>query len=265
MNLLRWAFLGSLALVACTAADGASKRKKGEVFVDDTDNTVIGQPQVPDVIEDAGIFDLGARPNTSDAGSRQRPADAGPLQNCTGTLKAGDLVVVEVMVASRSGSSDPGEWVEIMNTRDCRLQVNGVRVDSPRGTTETDSVTIGETLLLDPYETFVVAGSANAAENNALPGKILPWAKTDVLKNTGDAIRIMGSSGTVLDEFVYPEFSKLPVGTSFTFPDGCKLTDRYVSGNPSVWTKKWSLALGSWKSGFKGTPNEPNVDVGCAP
>ncbi len=253
--------LASLGLAACTVTQASSKRKKGEVYQDETDNTLVGEPATP-VVEDGGIFDIGAKPNTSDAGSRQSTTDGGKVTACSGDLKPGDLVVVEVMVSSRAGSGDPGEWVELMNTRNCRIDVEGVTIVSPRGTTDNDSVTVGESIELDPFETFVVAGSTDVAQNNGLPGKVLAWAKTDVLKNSGDTIRVTLGK-TVLDEFVYPEFKSLPVGTSFTFPDGCKLADRYVAGNPGVWTKKWSLSLGTWKAGFKGTPNAPNIDVAC--
>lgn len=261
----------AVAAAACSANE-PQKRNRGEAILDDNDYSDVGDAQAPDSIEDGGTFEIGAHPSTSDGGSVRRGADAGPSVACTGTLKAGDLVVVEVMVSSRAGSGDDGEWVEIINTRECKLDVTNVKVESPRGTvsTDVDSVTltasaIGEKIVLEPYESVVVADSNVATKNHGLPGRVFSWKAVDVLKNSGDTVKITAPSGTVLDNFTYPAFKadQLPTGTSFSFPDGCKLSDRYVAGSPTVWTKRWSVSFASYATGFKGTPNGPNTDVAC--
>src|SRR5207249_9600377 len=116
-------------------------------------------------------------------------ADAGPNNACMGSVGPGDFKIVEIMIASASGSGDKGEWVEIQSTRDCTLNAKGLSITSPRGT-GSDTITITTDAFISKYATFVVADSATSSINHGLPGKVFEWNNTDVLKNDGDTITI---------------------------------------------------------------------------
>lgn len=216
------------------------------------------------VDEDAGAaFNASSRPAAKDASvvghdAGPPPSDGGvpPKTYCTGALAAGDLAIVELMISSRAGSGDDGEWIELQSTRDCWLALDGVEIGSPRGTTN-DAVTTPAGFDLAPHATFVVADSADPAKNHGLPGTVLSFEATDVLKNSGDIVYVKHGDVTI-DSLTYPAFTNLEPGRSLAFPSDCTAPDR------ADWAR-WSLTFGTWAGAgtFEGTPNAPNDDVAC--
>lgn len=264
---------GASVLAACTVTPGSTKSRRavpvepGDDFFDD-DVEEEPPPLVSATNDAGGAFGAESRPATksADAGVDAGPGDAG---NATDTLDAGtptdplcetpigpaDLVITELMIASRAGSNDTGEWVEVTSTRDCRLSLEGLTIASPRGTTGTNTVTIRDPLELPPHGHFVVAASADPAKNHDLPGLVVAWESADVLKNGGDTVTIRRGD-VVVDEATYPSFSNLEPGRSIALPSDCVWSDR------TSWTR-WSLTFDAWSPGMKGTPNAANDDVAC--
>lgn len=256
---------GASVLFACAVgeADGTTKKKKGPI--DDPFGEEIPtaeEPMEPELVnENSGAFGASERPaspssNRDDAG----PVDAGdagarPKVYCGPTLAPGDLAVVELMISSRSGSNDSGEWVEIKSTRDCWLRLQGVAVESPRGTAAPNVATITDDFELEPHGTFVVSDSADPLKNHGIPGKVIAWESTDVLKNDGDTITVKVGT-TLIDSVTYPAFNNLTAGRTLAFPSDCAWTDR------ATWAR-WSLTFTEFTPGFKGTPNAVNADVAC--
>jgi hypothetical protein len=257
--------------VACSAAPTKKKKQvadPSELPMDDGEDPT-DPPTDPDTTVEAGAFGLTTRPKdggaSSDAG-RQPGADAGGGTKdagsgggkvyCTGPLAAGDLRVQELMIASKTGSGDEGEWVEIVSTRSCWLNLSGVKVESPRGTTGSDFVTFTTDFDLPPYGSFIVADSTDPAKNNNLPGLVFAWGNSDVLKNDGDTIRISAGT-TVIDELTYPKFSNLEYGASISFPLDCP------SWNDRNDWSRWSFSFYKWDGVHFGTPNTDNDDVAC--
>ena len=267
------ALTGASFLLACASAPAASGKKKrtpvdpGEDFFGDAPTTEEGLS--PTANGDSGAFTpASSRPASGGSGTTKDDAgtvtvDAGsadsgivePKVFCAGALQAGDLVVSEMLISSRAGSSDDGEWIEITSTRTCWLKVQGLSIESPRGTTGTNAASITEDFELAPKGSFVVADSADPVKNHALPGKVFTSASADVLKNDGDTVALkMGA--TVIDSITYPAFSNLEVGRTLAFPSDCPANVR------TDWTR-WSLTFVVYSAGFKGTPNATNDDVAC--
>ncbi|MFO0677749.1 MAG: lamin tail domain-containing protein [Polyangiaceae bacterium] len=231
--------------------------------------------QRPDSINvDSGAF-VGNRPNDggieSDAG---RPDDAGRREGgteradagaeaCDGPLAAGDLAIVELMIASASGSGDRGEWIEIQNTRDCSLNLKGLRIESPRGTSAKDGVDLQTDLILPAHGLFVVADSAVASENGDLPGTVVAFANgpADVLKNDGDTITLT-AGGVTVDALTYPALTITP-GRSVSFPADCPWSDRSNFARWSQSFRGYGPAQADGGVRLQGTPNGENVDVAC--
>ena len=263
------AFTGAALLAACASAPAATNTKTkrapaepGDEFFDE-DVVSTDDGLTPTNNPDSGAFGASERPSPSgakDAGAPlvdAGPSDGGPIVKtyCSGPLAAGDLQIGELLLSSRAGSGDEGEWVEIRSTRPCWLKLKGLVVESPRGTSAPNSATVTEDFELGPKASFVVADSADPLKNNSLPGKVFAWGAADVLKNDGDTISVkMGA--VVVDTLTYPAFSNLTAGRTLAFPDDCPATVR------ADWSR-WSLSFGAWKAGFKGTPNATNGDVAC--
>jgi hypothetical protein len=259
---------GAAFLFACMSEATPTKRKKkspvdpGDEWYDDEYPTA-EQPIEPSYVnEDSGAFGAGSRPAGGDGGGGGRPVDGGIEGGvitkiyCSGPLAAGDLAFVELLISSRAGSGDEGEWVEIQSTRpDCWLKIDGVTIESPRGQSAPNVATVPAGIELPPNGTFVVAASADPVKNNGLTGKVVAWNAADILKNDGDTITIK-SGGIVIDTLTYPAFNNLETGRSLAFPENCPWSVR------SSW-ERWSLTFTEHEPGQRGTPNEPNVDVAC--
>ena len=267
-RLLTLAFTGAAFLFACASAPAASTKKKrtpvepgDEYYDDDVPSQEDGL--TPTANEDSGAFSpAGERPAPAakDAGGPLVDAggDSGTVQPkvfCAGPLAAGDLAISEMLISSRGGSGDDGEWIEVRSTRTCWLNVKGLSIESPRGTAAPNAATITEDFELAPQGTFVVADSADPAKNHALPGKVFAWGALDVLKNDGDTVALK-AGGVVVDTVTYPAFSNLEPGRALAFPDDCPAN---VRGD---WAR-WSLTFDVFAPGFKGTPNAANGDVAC--
>lgn len=258
---------GAAFLFACVVEETAAKKKKrspadpGDEWYDD-EIPLEEQPIEPAYVnEDSGAFGAGSRPANADGGATRPDSgttpDGGLVTKifCTGPLAAGDLAITEILISSRAGSGDPGEWVEITNTRNCWLKLKGVTIESPRGAAAPNIATVDTELDLPPSGTFVVAGSADPTKNNGLTGKVVSWNATDVLKNDGDTITLK-SGATVLDSLTYPAFNNLESGRSLAFPETCAWNVR------STWAR-WSLSFTEHAPGQRGTPNGANIDVAC--
>jgi hypothetical protein len=252
---------GNLALltgfVACSPAPGArSSRVTDEPSYVDDDLV----PSEPGYIQE----DSGANlPEEAYDGSTRRSDGGLPgafSERCTGRLGPGDLEIVELMIAAKAGSDDSGEWVEVRNPRGCTVALQGIVIESPRGSAApgspvaVDRVEIKADLELRPGASLLVGNRADAARDAKLSGNVVFFGVNDVLKNEGDTVRVLlGES--LLDAITYPRTS-IPIGTSLSFPSNCDPTKRldYTLWKPSV---------RSYANGMRGTPGLPNNDVRC--
>jgi hypothetical protein len=256
---------GGAFVLACTQEAPKKKRSPTNCQIEDCYSDLpveTWDPLEPDrVDQNSGAFGPGERPSGTSSGPSTTPDagpddDAGPPPKVScGSVVAGDLAIVELMISSKSGSGDWGEWIEIQNTRDCWLELQGLSIESPRGSGTPNVASITVPIDLEPHGTFVVASSKDPAKNNGIPGIVVEWNASDVLKNDGDTITIK-KGNDVIDSLTYPRFTNLTPGRAVAFPADCTWADR------SSWTR-WSLAFDEFSPGYKGTPNAPNADVTC--
>jgi hypothetical protein len=183
------------------------------------------------------------------------PFDAGEGGVCGHSIASGDLVIVEILVESTTGTGDHGEWLEVESTRDCALSLNGLAAQCPDGA-KVISLQVQGDVWLAAHGTFLLADSANPAVNHDLPGIVLGWSGDpgDVLRNEGATITLLFGS-TIVDSVTYPSL-KLTPGVSVAFPADCPPTVR------PTWTN-WQDSVASWFPAFHGTPNAANADVHC--
>ncbi len=249
------------SLIACTVDTG--KKKRTPIDCDQEQcfaalPTEVEDPLKANVNPNSGAFGPAPeRPANKDAGSSDAGADDGgvPTKTFCPSLEAGDLSIVEIMITSKAGSGDWGEWVEIVNTRNCWLKLKGLSIESPRGSAAPNVATITQDFELAPHKTFVVADSEDPTKNNGIPGMVVAWNASDVLKNDGDTLNVK-LGDTLIDTLTYPAFANLTPGRALSFPSDCTETDR------ATWAR-WSLTFDEFTPGFKGTPNADNTDVTC--
>ena len=256
------------AMAACSAAPAAKKLPGDPVdYPDPNQDPPLDPPLEAGTTNDDGGFDLGGRESNSgtDAGGGRDDAgtlilaaggtkDAGAPVLCAGPLAAGDVKVVELMIASQSGAGDKGEWLELQSTRPCTLNLKGLRVESPRGT-GIDKAEVTTDYLVPPNGIVVIADSSAALDNHAVGNVAASFNAGDVLKNDGDTVTVYAGVNTVIDTLTYPKFT-LSSGRSVAFPWDCAWSDR------SSWAR-WSLSFNKWNGTFQGTPNADNFDVAC--
>jgi len=254
-NLRSWStYLGALALSSSLAACVIEAPKKEPLNTSPDTKAAVEQPETdtdrlePETNADSGAFGKSTSSSSSSSGSLAEK------KFCEGPLQAGDLAIVEIMISSKSGSGDAGEWVEIKSTRDCWVHLEGISVSSPRGSAGSDTATVDGALDLSPGGTFVVADSDDVTKNHGIKGSVVSWDATDVLKNDGDTITI--KLGDVeIDALTYPNLGAATAGTSVSFPSACDGAKR------SDWLS-WTASKGDFGT-LKATPNAPNDDIAC--
>jgi hypothetical protein len=183
------------------------------------------------------------------------PFDAGEGGICMRPLGPGDLIIVELLIESTSGTGDHAEWVEVMSTLNCALNLNGLSGNCPTGA-KVVTFEITTDVWIPALGTFVLADSTDPAVNHELPGLVVPWSGQpgDVLRNEGATVTLLVNSD-IVDSVTYPDL-KLTPGVSVAFPSDCP---------PSVrpqWSA-WQPSIASWFPAFRGSPNAPNDDVHC--
>ncbi len=206
---------------------------------------------------DDGGSDTGT---TTDAGTSMPDSSAPPDTSTSPDTSVptcppapGALAIVEVMVASQSGT-DRGEWFEVVNTGACTIDLAGLEIGSPTSdlTPVTHSVTAGR---VSPGGHFVFALSGDPADNHDLPFDYVygTGSRDDVfLGNTGDVLTI-AYGGLTLDRIEWTD-ADFVRGMSMTFPRGASPADNDDLG---LWCDASSVY--STRDGvFYGTPGAPN-------
>jgi hypothetical protein len=191
----------------------------------------------------------------AESGSSAPPLDAGSTGTCTAPPGPGDLIIDELMIESVDGTGDYGQWLEVMSTLPCAVNLRNLQGQCVNGA-KVRTFYVTDDLWIPPGGTFLVADSADPAINNDLPGTLITWSGQpgDVLRKLGGTATLL-SGETIVDSLTWPKMTLTP-GTSIEFPSDC---------DPSLRTdfSSWQLAVSSWFPGFYGTPNAPNDDVQC--
>lgn len=199
-----------------------------------------------DASVDAGPRDAGP----PDAG----PQDAGPqdagMPGCPPTSDR--IAIVEVMIASKTGAGDRGEWLELLNAGDCTVDLGGLQLASPAGGPDgpeaTYTISAGRTIA--PGARIVLAQSMSPTENHGLMFDEVYTAL--VFDNGGDWIELR-SGAEVIDRVEWNSIDVTP-GTSRRFPDERSIADNHIRNAWCASTALYSTAGGE----FRGTPRGAN-------
>ncbi len=158
------------------------------------------------------------------------------------------LVINEIMNNPAVVSDSYGEWLELTNTGDEVIDLNGLVLKDDGSDSHTISNPGG--LYLNPGD-FVVLG---VNDNIGLNGGVeLDYMYSGIfLGNTFDEVIIAHPNGTIIDEVWYDN------GATFPDPEGASMsldnqnTDNNIGGN-------WSVSSSPMSGGDFGSPGESNI------
>lgn len=255
MARLAWiALLPALAIGACAQGGFADAGEpdldagSGEDAGRDAGRRDAGRISLPDAgrdagpMRDAGMSDAGRMP---DAGR-----DAG-MGACAPS--ASTIAIVEVMVSSRTGAGDLGEWFEVKNIGSCTVNLAGLVIDSPTsGSPRTHMVTGG---IVAPGESWVFAQSGDSAQNHGL-GHDYVYGSTIIFENGTDSLGLT-FDGAEIDrvawtstDFMHSASRQLSIGAMPT-------------ANSDLGTTSWCNSTNVYSSAtggpFLGTPQMNNA------
>jgi hypothetical protein len=218
-------------------------------------------------VRDSGIRDSGPRDGGRDAGRMDSgppmdsgPRDSGPRDSGRDTgppgcrPAVGSLVIVEVMISSRSGAGDRGEWFEAVNTGSCSIDLAGVVIASGASTGGELTHTISGGSVA-PSQRYVFALSSAIADNHALPHDYAygSGAASDVIfNNTADWLELR-EAGVAVDRVVWPT-GGFTHGRARQFPGTPSATGNDIWSNWCDATMVYSTTGGT----FYGTPRMAN-------
>jgi hypothetical protein len=166
----------------------------------------------------------------------------------------GVVGISEVMISSRSGSGDRGEWFEVRNDGDCSVLLAGIAIVSPDpgGAEKMHLVTAG---LVFPHDSAVLALSALPADNHGVPFDYAYGNGTpdDVVLDNGNDWLELRYLGTPLDRVTWPN-GGFVTGSARQFPDSLPLG---VNDEWGRWCSA-SAVYSTTDGTFYGTPGDPN-------
>lgn len=158
-------------------------------------------PDVPEVIEDVpDIEELDTTPDTT-------PDDVSdevvipPNPDTT-------VVITEVMYDPEGVADDKGEWVEVYNTTQDSINLNGWRLAGVDG----NQIIVFGSVWIEPGQYFVFGANSVESTNGGVPVD-LDYAEVDfTLDNVSDSVVLKNVFGQVVDTMAYDENAGWPVG-----------------------------------------------------
>ena len=161
--------------------------------------------------------------------------------------EVGQIVVTEFMAKSEGGNSDDGEWVEVYNTTEAILDLQGCLLKD----LDNDSHVIDQPLTIGPGMFLVLGRSDDLLENHGLEPDYVYAGFT--LSNTADEI-VVQCAELVIDQAIYTSDAVVTGAAYQLDPDAFDATLNDLPAN-------WCPALTDYGTdGLLGTPGTANSD-----
>jgi hypothetical protein len=161
-------------------------------------------------------------------------------------LRAGDLVITEVMQNPNAVYDADGEWFEVHNATGEKVDLSGLRIHD----LGTDTFTVAKlTAAVDQYVVF-----GDNADKSVNGGVTVEYAYTGMTLANGADELILSTSKVTVDEVTWDGGPKFPAsaGVSMTLdPTSLTASANDVGAN-------WCDATSTYGRGDKGTPGRKN-------
>ncbi|MCK5821229.1 MAG: lamin tail domain-containing protein [Bacteroidales bacterium] len=168
--------------------------------------------------------------------------------NGQNTPKSGDLIITEFMVNPSAVSDTKGEWIEIFNTSEDDLVLNGIVISDAGSNKHT--LSSDEDIIISAGGFFVMARNIDSDENGGLTPDYV--YSNFSLGNSEDEIIISLDDKTILDEIAYNSDWPMYAGASLELNSGI---DNPESNNTH---SQWHPAVDIYGAGDLGTPGKSN-------
>ncbi len=167
-------------------------------------------------------------------------------------LKAGELVVTELMVDTTAVNDDVGEWIEVYNPTDKTLDLNGVEL---RRGSKVHVINAGTAKVELGAKAYAVLGiNADKTKNG---GVVMAYGySSTTLPNTKGTLQLVWGE-TVIDEVVYVSgaggWPKFKTGYS------AQLSGSMLSATGNDEGAAWCKSKTTFGAGDFGSPGQPNA------
>jgi len=168
--------------------------------------------------------------------------------NGQNTPKPGDLIFTEFMVNPAAVSDTKGEWIEIFNTSNSDLVLNGLIISDAGSNTH--ALSSDEDLIISAGGFFLMARNIEPDENGGITPDYV--YSNFSLGNTEDEIILSLDNQTILDEITYNSSWPLYSGASLELDPG--INDPESNDSP----EQWHPAVDVYGDGDLGTPGFSN-------
>ena len=165
--------------------------------------------------------------------------------------RAGELIITEIMANPEAVSDSNGEWVEIFNSSDHAVLINGLIIKDEGSNKHT--ITSSADLIIQPGGYWVLVKNKDTTANGGVQGNY--QYSNFTLANTADQVILCLSDETIIDAVAYETGWPLNAGASMELhPDFVQATANDLPGN-------WFPARIAYGAGDKGSPGQPNPAV----
>lgn len=161
----------------------------------------------------------------------------------------GALVVTEIMVNPKWVADGVGEWIEIVNTTNETLDLNGVLITD--GAADNHVINHPGGLIVSPGQPIVLGRHADPATNG---GVDVDYVMSNIqLGNAGDAVILM-FEGQVIDSVVYDSGTLFPQGIGIAM----SLDPQFFTATDNDTAGLWCAAKTTYGLGDFGSPGTKN-------
>ncbi|MCB9778939.1 MAG: lamin tail domain-containing protein [Alphaproteobacteria bacterium] len=229
----------------CDGVDNDGDGEVDEGFDVDGDGVTICA-EVPDCDDD----DAGRSPDVAEVADDLIDNDCDGLVD-EGDWAFGDLVITEIMNNPGAVADPQGEWIELLNTTDRTLYLNGITLES--GVGEVHDIQSDTLIAVDPGE-YIVIGSQTDSGLNGGVDEAYAWTGLS-LSNETDGIALYAGS-VELDSVDWDDGATMPDASGASM----NLDELFLSARDNDIADGWCVSYERWAPGAdRGTPGGENL------
>lgn len=162
------------------------------------------------------------------------------------SLHLGDLIVSELMTNPSTVTAEDGEWIELFNTTNNSIILDGLRIKGWSGWVCTIN-----SAIIDPHSYMVIARNTNELTNGGFAVDVNCTGILSLKSNGGKVSIIDSLNSTILDEVpLSTEFYQLGISNELSINHLNHLSNNVLS--------RWCDGNNSYGPGGLGTPGTVN-------